>query len=138
MDRIFYSFIIYCYYSVEMYSFQTIDMESGIMEKKKKIWLYIYLFIMIFIWLYFIMPIPFIQPLWKIDIARSRMVYYVEDRLTGLSRNEVIELLGEPDLGYDAGYGPPGLTLYYRLNSRYLFIIILDENNIVVSYYKSD
>jgi len=79
-----------------------------------------------------LMPLPHIYDLWVSHTARHRMVDSVTKKVIGLSKDEIVNLLGEPD-GEGGRFAAPGKGLYYVLGvSDYIkvdiFVIYLDEN----------
>jgi hypothetical protein len=65
------------------------------------------------------------------------MVNSVENKVVGLSKDEIISLLGKAD-GEGGNFTPPDRGLYYILRSRNnsmnydIFVIYLDENLIAI------
>ncbi|MCL1992962.1 MAG: hypothetical protein FWG66_08450 [Spirochaetes bacterium] len=89
----------------------------------------------------FLIPIPFVQPLWNAQIGRHRMERALRWTLVGLSRDEVVLKLGEPVPGRMDWW--PNQSLEYILvprdglwdrittHSWRRLIIFLDEDGVV-------
>jgi len=86
------------------------------------------------------MPLPFLSVQWTNRIARHRMVGSIERMVIGLSRDEIIYFLGDPDPRAEGVLHAPSKGLAYMTNSnaglhrmRHEFLIIfLDEDDIAV------
>ena len=91
----------------------------------------------------FLIPIPFVQPLWDAEIGRHRMRWALYVQLQGQHRDEIIQKLGEPQPQITDWF--PDRILEYTLvpadgwwdrltTHRWRrLIIFLDENGIAVN-----
>ena len=90
---------------------------------------------------FFLMPLPYNESSWKSHTARNRMVSSVTRKVIGLSKDEVIALLGESE-GGEGHFTAPGQGLYYVLGIERnflvasvkvdVFVVYFDENHIAV------
>ena len=96
--------------------------------------------LMILLYMIFIMPLPFISGFWMNHTARDRMVEPVKEMVIGLSREEILDLLGSPDAYLPGILHGPGRGLNYLLYierqigppRRVFLVILLDEDQIAV------
>jgi len=92
----------------------------------------------ILLFIVFVMPLPFISSLWEDEILRRRMADDVSRRVVGLHTEEIILMLGEPDVK-DRHRRDDLSALVYRLrdpeHERFWqhLIIFYDENDIAVN-----
>jgi len=73
-------------------------------------------------------PWPFIRPLWRANILRWQMYEAVSHQVTGMSKGEVLELLGTPQHTQPTSYA-------YSMGSpwqRWQHLIILFDGNGIV------
>ena len=84
----------------------------------------------------FIMPLPFNSHSWINHTSRPRMAGSVEEMVIGLTRDEIINLLGEPQPFTDGVLHPPSRGIAYILDfrwSRHEFLIIyFDDESIAI------
>jgi len=92
--------------------------------------------LLIAIYFLFIMPLPFSSDRWLDRSLRPRMVDTVEEMVIGLSRADIIELLGSPQPNTDGIIHAPSRAIAYMIRDRGFrhdfLIIFFDEDNIAI------
>ena len=96
-------------------------------------WLLIFLCL---IYVIFTMPLPFVSHIWfNFPSMRHRMICSLEDRVTGLTQDEIMSLLGNP-ASFGGVFTAPDRGLVYIIRNprvrgvgvtHEFFIIFLDE-----------
>ena len=92
------------------------------------------LFLLVWIYLFLSLPIPFVSHFWEADILRSNMERSASRQVDGLSQEEIVLMLGEPEQDaprWLAGTRTVAPWLYcvnVRNGRGRYFVIFFDDN----------